>query len=141
MLNTFRRSAARAITAVAVMTASVSLVAAPSASAAGATSCPRDGYITRADRCTTLSGGILSVSTSSPGDHVNVNYYRTSSGSLSAKLGYERSGTSGYSAFINMSTPMHYNRSFTYSKSCAAVYGKLLTSGGTLYVTPAADPC
>ncbi|AJF70378.1 hypothetical protein [Streptomyces vietnamensis] len=142
MLNTFRRSATRAVAAVAVMTASVSLAAAPSAFASGATSCPRDGYITPGDRCTTLSGGILSIQTSSPGSSVYVNYYRTGSGSLSAKLGYERSGVSGYSSYINMSTtPFHYGKLFTYSNSCAVVYGKLLTSGGALYVTPAADPC
>ncbi|MEU7697561.1 hypothetical protein [Streptomyces sp. NPDC039028] len=140
MRNTFRRSTARAMAAVALVTASVSLAAAPSALAAGATSCPRDGYITMGDRCTTLTGGILSVSVST-GNYTNVNYYRTSSGSLSAKLGYERSGVSGYSSYINMSTPMHYNKTFTFSQSCAAVYGKLLTSGGSLYITPAADPC
>ncbi|MGW8352341.1 hypothetical protein [Streptomyces wedmorensis] len=141
MRNTFRRSTARAMAAVAALTASVSLATAPSAFASGATSCPRDGYITKGDRCTTLTGGILSVRTSSPGSSVDVNYYRTSSGSLSAKLGYERSGSSVYSSYINMSTPMHYSKLFTYSSSCAVVYGKLLTSGGTLYVTPAAAPC
>ncbi|MFB7454972.1 hypothetical protein [Streptomyces sp. NPDC056194] len=71
-----------------------------------------------------------------------MNYYRTGSGSLSAKLGYERSGVSGYSSYINMSTaPFHYNKTFTLSQSCATVYGKLLTSGDTLYVTPGAVPC
>ncbi|MEV5436512.1 hypothetical protein AB0K80_10815 [Streptomyces sp. NPDC052682] len=124
------------------MAASVSLVAAPSASAAGATSCPRDGYITKGDRCTTLSNGVLSVGTVSAGNWVSVNYYRKDGGSLSAKLGYERSGSTVYSSYINMSTaPMHYERSWSYSASCAVVYGKLLTSGGTLYITPAADPC
>jgi hypothetical protein len=124
------------------MTASVSLVAAPSASAAGPTTCPSDGYITKGDRCTTLSNGVLSVRTVSAGNYAAVNYYRKDGGSLSAKLGYERSGSTTYSSYINMSTtPFHYERSWSYSASCAVVYGKLLTSGGTLYITPAADPC
>ncbi|GAA4043867.1 hypothetical protein GCM10022233_11430 [Streptomyces shaanxiensis] len=112
------------------------------ASAAGATSCPSDGTITRWDRCTSLDNGVLSVSTTSAGNYVDVNYYRTGGGSLSAKLGYERSGNSVYSGFINMSnTPFHYSRSWSPSASCAAFYGKLVTSGGTTYITPPADPC
>jgi hypothetical protein len=108
----------------------------------GATECPREGYITRGDRCTSLDNGVLSVRTVSAGNYITVNYYRSSGGSLSAKLGYERSGRSIYSSSINMSTtPRHYSHEWSVSASCAVVYGKLLTSGGTLYVTPAADPC
>jgi hypothetical protein len=136
---TFRSDA---IAAVAFMLVSVSLTTAASASAAGPTSCPRDGYITRGDRCTSLSNGVLSVQTVSAGNYVAVNYYRSSGGSLSAKLGYERSGSTTYSSYIDMSAaPRHYERSWSFSASCSAIYGKLLTSGGTLYVTPAADPC
>ncbi|MFB8771465.1 hypothetical protein [Streptomyces broussonetiae] len=141
MLNTLRK-AAQALAAVAVMIASISLATATPAAAAGATSCPSDGYITRWDRCTSLSNGVLSLRTVSAGNYITVNYYRSSGSSLSAKLGYERSGSSVYSSYINMSTtPFHYERSWSVSASCAVVYGKLLTSGGTLYVTPAADPC
>ncbi|MFE7549210.1 hypothetical protein [Streptomyces gardneri] len=141
MRNTFR-SAARAMATAAAMTAALSLVAATPASAAGATSCPRDGKITPFDRCTSLTNGVLSVSTVKAGNYVSVNYYRTGGSSLSAKLGYERSGSTVYSGYINMSSaPFHYNRSWSYSANCASVYGKLLTSGSTLYVTPAADPC
>lgn len=94
---TFRSDA---IAAVAFMLVSVSLTTAASASAAGPTSCPRDGYITRGDRCTSLSNGVLSVQTVSAGNYVAVNYYRSSGGSLSAKLGYERSGSTTYSSYI-----------------------------------------
>jgi hypothetical protein len=112
------------------------------ASAAGATSCPSDGYITRGDRCTKLSNGILSVRTVSAGNYVAVNYYRTGGSTLTAKLGYERNGSNTWSGFITMNqTPFHYERSWSPSASCSVVYGKLLTSGGTTYVTPAADPC
>lgn len=142
MPNTLLRKAARAIAAVAVMIASISFATATPAAAAGATSCPSDGYISRGDRCTSLDNGVLSVRTVSAGNYITVNYYRKSGGSLSAKLGYERSGSSTYSSYINMSTaPFHYERSWSVSASCSVVYGKLLTSGGTLYVTPAADPC
>ncbi|SMF59208.1 hypothetical protein SAMN02745830_04676 [Streptomyces sp. Amel2xC10] len=85
---------------------------------------------------------MLSVRTVQTGNYVAVNYYRSGGGSLTAKLGYERSGSSTYSSNINMSNaPFHYERSWSPSASCSAVYGKLLTSGGTLYLTPAADPC
>ncbi|WP_328884722.1 hypothetical protein [Streptomyces sp. NBC_00299] len=124
------------------MIAPLSIATAAPAAAAGATSCPSDGYISRWDRCTTISNGVLSVRTVSAGNYITVNYYRGSGGSLSAKLGYERSGNSTYSGYINMSnTPFHYERNWSVSANCSAVYGKLLTSGGTLYVTPAADPC
>ncbi|MFE9629240.1 hypothetical protein [Streptomyces sp. NPDC006527] len=142
MPNALLRKAARAIAAVAVMIAPFSFATATPAAAAGPTSCPSDGYITRGDRCTSLSNGVLYVGTVSAGNWIHVNYYRSSGGSLSAKLGYERSGSSVYSSYINMSTtPSHYERTWSVSASCAVVYGKLLTSGGTLYVTPAADPC
>ncbi len=112
------------------------------ASAAGATSCPSDGRITQWDRCTSLSNGVLSVRTQTSGNYVTVNYYRTGGSSLSARLGYERSGSSVYSGFINMtSAPFHYERSWNVSASCSAFYGKLVTSGGTTYITPPADPC
>ncbi|MFI9617082.1 hypothetical protein ACIHCM_36410 [Streptomyces sp. NPDC052023] len=82
------------------------------------------------------------MSTTTSGNWARVNYYRESGGSLTAKLGYERSGTNVWSASINMSnTPFHYERSWSPSASCAVIYGKLLTSGGTTYVTPPADPC
>ncbi|MFE0737463.1 hypothetical protein [Streptomyces sp. NPDC058855] len=82
------------------------------------------------------------MGTVSQGTYVNVNYYRTGGSALSAKLGYERSGSSVYSSYISMnSAPFHYNKSWSYSASCAVVYGKLLTSGGSLYITPAANPC
>ncbi|MEU6884701.1 hypothetical protein ABZ918_05665 [Streptomyces viridosporus] len=135
------RSGIRAAIVGAAAVATLGLNAVP-ASAAGPTSCPRDGEITRWDRCTALSNGVLSVHTVKDGSHVRVNYYRTGGGSLTAKLGYERSGTSVFSANINMSTaPFHYERSWSTSTSCSAFYGKLLTSGGTLYITPPADPC
>ncbi|MET8974652.1 hypothetical protein ABZX85_03445 [Streptomyces sp. NPDC004539] len=71
-----------------------------------------------------------------------MNYYRTGGNSLSARLGYERSGSSVYSGFINMSSaPFHYERTWTVGASCSAFYGKLVTSGGTTYITPPADPC
>jgi hypothetical protein len=137
----FMRSGIRAAIVGAVAVAALGLNVAPS-SAAGATSCPRDGHITDGDRCTTLDNGVLSVGTVSAGNYVRVNYYRTGGGSLSAKLGYECSGSSVYSGFINMNnTPFHYERSWSPSASCAAFYGKLVTSGGTTYITPPADPC
>jgi hypothetical protein len=142
MLKMLVRKAGRAVAAVAVMIASISLVTATPAAAGGMTSCPSDGYVTSGDRCTSLSNGVLSVHTVSAGNYITVTYYRSSGGSLSAKLGYERSGSSIYSSYINMSTaPQYYERSWSVSASCAVVYGKLATSGGSLYVTPAADPC
>lgn len=142
MRNAFRRSTARTMAAVSAMTVSLTLVAAAPAFASGATTCPRDGFITKGDRCTSLSNGVLSVGTVAAGNYVGVNYYRTGGSALSAKLGYERSGSSVYSSYISMNTaPFHYYRGWSYSASCAVVYGKLLTSGGTLYVTPAAASC
>ncbi|MFD0150927.1 hypothetical protein ACWGQ4_14240 [Streptomyces sp. NPDC055721] len=112
------------------------------AAAAGATTCPSDGWITRWDRCTKLDNGILSMSTTTTGNYVSVNYYRTKSGSLTAKLGYERSSVNYWWANQNMTTaPFHYNKSSGISASCSAIIGKLYTSGGVTYTTPASDPC
>ncbi|MFF7441110.1 hypothetical protein [Streptomyces sp. NPDC008122] len=112
------------------------------ASAAGAKSCPSDGWITRWDRCSTLSNGVLSVSTNTTGTSVGVAYWRSSGGALTAKLGYERNSTNYWFPYRNMSTvPLLYQEQASITASCGAIIGKLYTSGGATYTTPAADPC
>ncbi|GGX24614.1 hypothetical protein [Streptomyces lomondensis] len=135
----FVRSGIRAAVIGATAIASLGIGALPASAAV--TSCPNDGYITRGDRCTTLSNGYLSIHLANSGTYVHVGYYRKSGGSLTGKLGWERGGTNHWSSSINMSkTPFHYDESWSASKSCSATYGKLYASGQT-YATPPAYNC
>ncbi|GGT21834.1 hypothetical protein [Streptomyces purpureus] len=110
--------------------------------AGGATSCPSDGWITKGGRCTKMSNGILSAYTTNTGNYIKVNYYRTGGGALTAKLGYERHSANNWWGFQNMnSVPFHYEQSTGLTASCSAIIGKLYTSGGATYTTPAAQPC
>ncbi|MFB7309929.1 hypothetical protein [Streptomyces sp. NPDC056192] len=102
--------------------------------------CPSDGYITRWDRCTTLSNGIIIVNTDTNGDYIKTQYHKTGGSTVTAKLGYLRSGTNHWATSRSMSAGMWYENSWSVSASCSVVNG-LLYSGGTTYQTPAADPC
>ncbi|MFF5977002.1 hypothetical protein ACFY7C_36435 [Streptomyces sp. NPDC012769] len=89
-----------------------------------------------------MTNGILSIYPTSNGNAVMVNYYRTGGGALTAKLGYERSSVNSWWAFQNMNTvPFHYSQQKGLTASCSPIIGKLYTSGGATYTTPAADPC
>lgn len=109
---------------------------------AGATSCPRDGGLPGGAKCSTIGNGVLSIYPTSNGTSVYVNYYRTAGGALTAKLGVERGSVNYWWANRNMSTvPFHYSESRSMTASCSVMIGKLYTSGGTTYTTPASDPC
>lgn len=132
-------SGIRVTVVLATVVASLGLGALPALAAV--TSCPSDGYISRGDRCTTLSNGYLSIHLANTGSSVHVGYYRKSGGSLSGQLGYERGGSTVWSSSINMSsTPFHYDRTWSAGSSCSATYGKLY-AGGSTYVTPPAYNC
>ncbi|MGW9376885.1 hypothetical protein ACWHAO_02270 [Streptomyces albidoflavus] len=104
------------------------------------TSCPRDGDPGGGQRCTTIGNGVLTVRGSST--YITVNYYRKSGGSLTARNGMERNGSNTWASYRNMNnTPFHYTNSFSLSSSCKSVIGKLNTSAGDTYPTPAYPPC
>ncbi|MEV8626496.1 hypothetical protein [Streptomyces sp. NPDC051079] len=136
-MGTFMRTAA-----VAAAAASLLGLGAGPAFASGATSCPSDGVLGGSARCSTLSNGVLSAYSTSAGNYIKVNYYRSGGGALTAKLGYERSSVNNWWGFQNMNTvPFHYEQSAGISASCTPMIGKLYTSGGTTYTTPPVDPC
>lgn len=133
------RSSIRVAVICATAVASLGVGALPASAAV--TSCPRDGYITQGDRCTTLDNGFLSIHLANKGTSVHVGYYRKSGGSLTGKLGYERGGSTVYSSNINMSnTPFHYDKTWSAGSTCNATYGKLY-AGGSTYITPPAYNC
>lgn len=128
--------------AVGIATAAMLGVGALPAAAAGPTSCPSNGSIDSWSKCSSLSNGVLFISTTRTGNYVMVSYYRASGGALTARLGWERSGVNHWWAYRNMSTvPLHYDEQAGITASCSPIIGKLLTSGGSTYATPPVDPC
>ncbi|MFJ8295364.1 hypothetical protein [Streptomyces sp. NPDC094447] len=82
------------------------------------------------------------MSTNRTGSLADLAYWRASGGALTAKMGYERNGTNHWFANRNMNTvPLLYQDVTAISASCNAIIGKLYTTGGTTYTTPAIDPC
>ncbi|MFD0141451.1 MULTISPECIES: hypothetical protein [unclassified Streptomyces] len=131
----------RAAVVGAAAAAMLGLVTVP-AQAAGATSCPSDGDLPGSARCSSLSNGVLSTYSTSTGNYVHVAYYRKSGGSLTAKLGHERSSVNNWWAYQNMSSvPFHYEQMKGLTASCSPMIGKLYTSAGATYSTPPVDPC
>ncbi|WP_158712252.1 hypothetical protein [Streptomyces sp. NRRL F-5135] len=117
------------------------LITAAPAMADGVTTCPANGNPGGGQRCSTITNGTLSVAGKSDGSYVHVNYYRKSGGSLSGRVGWERNGSTTWSAKINMSnTPFHYSEQWGSSRSCNPFIGKLNAGGGT-YVTPPLPQC
>ncbi|MFB7275441.1 hypothetical protein [Streptomyces sp. NPDC056244] len=101
-------------------------------------SCPSDGYITRGDRCTTLSNGVLQIGLGNGGSYVDVQYDKNSGGAISAQLGYLRAGSTHYTATETITTSVIANSSWSgLANPCYPTNG-LLYSGGTTYQTPAA---
>jgi hypothetical protein len=103
--------------------------------------CPSDGYITRADRCTTLSNGILLISLGSNGTYINVSYDKKSGSAITGKLGYLRTGTNHWGPSKTITTTLIATQTWTgVANGCSPTNG-LLYSGSTTYQTPAADYC
>ncbi|MFF8597514.1 hypothetical protein ACF065_01095 [Streptomyces sp. NPDC015232] len=111
-----------------------------SAGTAGAqvTTCPSDGYITRGDRCTTLSNGYLSIHLGDGGKTILVVYRKTGGSAITGKLGYLRSGNTHYKASQTITTSVEaYAQWAGVANPCYPTNGLLYTSG-TTYQTPAA---
>ncbi|MFJ8982595.1 hypothetical protein [Streptomyces sp. NPDC102282] len=108
---------------------------------AQAWSCPSDGYITKYDRCTKLSNGVLMVGLADGGGTIETGYNKTGGSTVSAKLGYLRTGTNHWGASTSMAADRTYYKLWSGVGSACSGTNGLLYSGGTTYQTPAADFC
>jgi hypothetical protein len=111
---------------------------APAASAV--TYCDSSGHTVTGlptERCTSLSNGILAVSQNSNG-LVSTEYYKSGGSTISAKLGYSRSGTSHYGSAVSIAVGATKRATWSLGAStfCTSTVGLLSYSGGT-YQTPA----
>ncbi|MGC8923524.1 hypothetical protein [Streptomyces griseoaurantiacus] len=132
-----RRRVNVTLAALAIAAGSV-MFGAPAASAASY--CDSSGYSSTnqpMERCTSLSNGILTVHQSSSGN-VGTSYYKSGGSTISAKLGYSRSGTSHYASAVSISQGSTKSHTWSLGASayCSSIYGLLSYSGGT-YQTPA----
>lgn len=113
------------------------MFSAPIASAV--TYCDSSGYTVTnepMERCTSLSNGILAVKQSSSGV-VSSEYYKSGGSTISAQLGYSRSGTSHYASAVSIAVDTTKRQTWSLSASayCTNTIGLLKYSGGT-YQTP-----
>ncbi|MET8831707.1 hypothetical protein ABZX40_38425 [Streptomyces sp. NPDC004610] len=132
-----RRIANTALVALAITAGSV-MFGAPSASANSY--CSSSGYTETGEpmeRCTTLSNGILTVKQASSGV-VSTAYYKSGGSTISARLGYSRSGSSHYKPAVSIAVGATSRATWSLSASayCTSTIGLLSYSGGT-YQTPA----
>ncbi|GLX54464.1 hypothetical protein Shyhy01_74130 [Streptomyces hygroscopicus subsp. hygroscopicus] len=131
-----RRRANAVLTAVAIAAGSV-MFSAPIASAS--VYCDNSGYTVTnepMERCTSLSNGVLVVHQSSSGV-VSTTYDKQGGSTISAQLGYSRSGTSHYASAISISSGQTKSATWSLSASayCTNTIGLLKYSGGS-YQTP-----
>ncbi|MFI5875997.1 hypothetical protein ACIBAH_26805 [Streptomyces sp. NPDC051445] len=113
------------------------MFSAPVASAV--TYCDSAGYTVTSEpmeRCTSLSNGILAVKQAS-GGVVSTEYYKSGGSTISAQLGYSRSGTSHYASAVSIAVGATKRQTWSLSASayCTSTIGLLKYSGGT-YQTP-----
>ena len=113
------------------------MFSAPLASAS--TSCDSSGYTSTSEpmeRCTTLDNGVLVVHQSSSGV-VSTTYDKTGGSTISAQLGYSRSGTSHYAGAVSIGSGQKKSAKWSLSASayCTNTIGLLKYSGGS-YQTP-----
>ncbi|MFJ1562566.1 hypothetical protein [Streptomyces mirabilis] len=113
------------------------MVSAPTASAV--TYCDSSGYTSTnepVERCTSLDNGILAIHQGSSGV-IGVSYYKSGgSTTISAKLGYSRSGTSHYASAVSISKGQTKTATWSLGASayCSNIIG--LMSAGSTYQTP-----
>ncbi|WP_259472063.1 hypothetical protein [Streptomyces shenzhenensis] len=132
-----RRRANATLIALAIAAGSV-MFSAPIASAA--TYCDNTGYTSISEpieRCTTLSNGVLVVHQASNGV-VSTGYDKTGGSTISAQLGYSRSGTAHYANAVSISAGQKKSQTWSLGASayCSSIIGLLKYSGGS-YQTPA----
>ncbi|MFE5899862.1 hypothetical protein ACFQ67_21025 [Streptomyces sp. NPDC056488] len=117
-------------------------VSAPAASAN--TYCSSSGYTgagSPAERCTSLSNGILThwQRSTLPTVSLTTTYYKSGGSAVSVRLGYSQSGTTAYSPYFSISSGQTVKRTWTRTHDyyCYSSVGILNYSGGN-YQTPAA---
>jgi hypothetical protein len=130
-----RRVANATLTALVIAAGSV-MVSAPTASAAPY--CDSSGYSETSEpmeRCTSLDNGILTIHQGSSGV-IGTSYYKRSGSTISAKLGYSRSGTSHYASAVSISSGQTKAKTWSLGASayCSNIIG--LMSAGSTYQTP-----
>lgn len=144
------RTSARGLSAVA-SAALLALIAAPTAQAApqqqyapaATLNCPSDGYVTSWDVCTSLSNGTLMLDRNSGGGtYVTVQYEKDAGGTITAELGYQRSGVLHWGGYQSMSAGSIYESDFSPSSSCNSDIGEMyVSSTGSTYQTPPTTAC
>ncbi|WP_330289809.1 hypothetical protein [Streptomyces sp. NBC_00576] len=113
------------------------MFSAPTASAISY--CDSSGYSETSEpmeRCTSLSNGLLGIHQASNGV-VGVEYTKSGGSTISAKLGYSRSGTNHYASAVSIAVGQTKRSTWSLGASayCSNMIGLLSYSGGT-YQTP-----
>ncbi|MGW3958119.1 hypothetical protein ACWEKM_46390 [Streptomyces sp. NPDC004752] len=132
-----RRRANATLITLAIAAGSV-MFSAPIASAAAY--CDDSGYTSIGEpieRCTSLSNGVLVVHQASNGV-VGTTYGKTGGSTISANLGYSRSGTAHYADAVSIGAGQEKRKTWSLGASayCSSIIGLLKYSGGQ-YQTPA----
>jgi hypothetical protein len=137
------RSKTSAVLTAAALTIGIGFFAAPTASATAG--CPSSGYPTPGDpsaSCTSMDNGALFHTKFHPDaskTRIQSSYVKTGGGSITAKLGYNYSGTNHYSASFTQrsgtTVKRHWDRN-DYNFWCKTTIGLLSVNGQGSFQTP-----
>lgn len=130
--------AGMALTSIAVTTAAHAQEAHPRAAVALAAGCPGDGQIDRNYTCTSLSSGAL-FHRKYTNDKASTWYVKTSGGTISARLGYNRGGVNHFGGTFSQSSGTTKTSSWNGVTYCSATVGLLNVSGQQTFQTPLAS--
>ncbi|WP_407548678.1 hypothetical protein QOM21_05940 [Streptomyces sp. Pv4-95] len=101
-------------------------------------SCPGDGHISRNYTCTTLGSGEL-YHQKYTNNRASTWYKKTGGGSITARVGYNRSGSTAWSGWFSQSSGTTKTGSWSNVTYCAGTVGLLEVRGQQTYQTPLAN--
>ncbi|MEU4199588.1 hypothetical protein AB0F64_06515 [Streptomyces sp. NPDC026294] len=130
--------AGMALTSIAVTTAAHAEEARPRPAVALAAGCPGSGQIDRNYTCTSLSSGVL-FHRKYTNDVASTWYTKTSGGTISARLGYNRGGSSHYGAKFSQSSGTTKTSTWNGVDYCSSTVGMLTVDGQQTFQTPLAS--
>ncbi|WP_274912103.1 hypothetical protein [Streptomyces sp. WZ-12] len=103
-----------------------------------AAGCPGDGHLTRNHTCTSLSSGAL-FHQKYTNDKASTSYKKTGGSSISARLGFNRAGTTKWSSWFSQGGGTTKSYSWSGVTYCSSTVGLLEVKGQQTYQTPLAN--
>ncbi|MYT33092.1 hypothetical protein GTY73_30925 [Streptomyces sp. SID8354] len=103
-----------------------------------AAGCPGDGRIARNHSCSSLSSGAL-FHQKFTNDKASTSYKKTGGSSISARLGFNRAGTTKWSGWFSQGSGTTKSYSWSGVTYCSSTVGLLEVKGQQTFQTPLAS--